>query len=32
MLNERDTKQSVLTDKPVAVRFRIELEFGNAAF
>ena len=32
MLNERDTKQSVLTDKPVALRFRIELEFENAGF
>ena len=29
LLNEGDTKQSVTTHKPVVLRFRIELEFGN---
>ena len=29
LFNEGDTSQSVMTDKPVALRIRIELEFGN---
>ena len=31
LFNEGDTQQSG-TDKPVALRFRIELEFGNVGF
>ena len=31
MFNEGDTQQS-RTDKPVALGFRIELEFGNVGF
>ena len=32
MFNEGDTWESVTTGKPVALRFQIELEFGNVGF